>query len=91
MVMNTIQRFEKAYKAVEDAETKLMSKIGTLSRVTKELTGRNITAMLTGSGDIEFRLCSDDDCDDPDSFSIVEESEIIECIKDKNYEPFIHR
>lgn len=80
-----------ARKAVEDAETKLMSEIGTLSRITKELTGRNLTAMLTGSGDIEFRHCEDDDCDDPDSFSIVEESEIIECIKDKNYEPFVQR
>lgn len=89
--MNKIQRFEKACKAVEDAENKLISKVGELSRIVKELTGRNITAMLTGSGDIEFRLCSDDDCDDSDSHSIIYESEIIKCIMNKNYQPFIFR
>lgn len=47
--------------------------------------------MLTGSGDIEFRLCSDDDCDAPDAFSMIDESEIIRCIEDKNYQPFIYR
>lgn len=88
--MNRIQRFEKACKAVEDAENKLTSKVGELSCIVKELTGRNITAMLTGSGDIEFRLCSDDDCYDPDSLRMIDESEIIRCIEDKNYEPYCH-
>lgn len=64
MVMNKIQRFEKAYKAVEDANNKLMSSVETLSCIVKKLTGRNITAMLTGSGDVEFRVCSDDDCEE---------------------------
>ena len=89
--MNRLQRFQSAYKAVTEAENKLTSKVGVLSRITKELTGRNITAMLTGSGDIEFRLCSDDDCDDPDSRSIIYESEIIKCIMNKNYQPFIFK
>lgn len=89
--MNRIQRFLSAYKTVKETENKLTSKIGALSRITKELTGRNITAMLTGSGDIEFRLCSDDDCDAPDAFSMIDESKIIRCIEDKNYQPFIHR
>lgn len=87
--MNKIQRFEKAYKAVEDANNKLMSRVETLSCIVKELTGRNITAMLTGSGDVEFRVCSDDDCEDPDAFSTIYKEEILRCIEDKNYEPFV--
>ena len=79
-----IQKFYMARKAVDDAETKLSAAIGILSRTIKELTDKNIEAMLVDGGVIEYRMSEDD-------FSFVAESEVVECIKDKNYQPFILR
>lgn len=84
-----IQKFYKARKAVEDAETKLSAAIGILSRTINELTDKNIVAMLVDGGEIEYRISEDEDGYDADMYSTVAESEVVECIKDKNYQPFV--
>lgn len=84
-----IEKFYKARKAVEDAESKLSAAIGVLSRTIKELTDKNIVAMLVDGGEIEYRISEDEDGYNADMYSFIAESEVVECIKDKNYEPFV--
>lgn len=67
--MTTKKQLLSAYRKVEDAENRLMSATGELSRIASDYLGYEVTAELCAGSEIEFRRVMEDGISD--SFSTI--------------------
>lgn len=73
--MTTKKQLLSAYKKVEDAENRLISAAGDLSRIASDYLGYEVTAELCAGSEIEFRRVMKDGLSD--SFSTIRLEDII--------------
>ena len=73
--MATKKQLLSAYKKVEDAENRLMSAAGELSRIASDYLGYEVSADLCAGSEIEFRRVEKDGLSD--SFSTIRLEDII--------------
>lgn len=73
--MTTKRQLLSAYKKVEDAENRLISAAGDLSRIASDYLGYEVTAELCAGSEIEFRRVMKDGLSD--SFSTIRLEDII--------------
>lgn len=73
--MVTKKQLLSAYKKVEDAENRLISAAGDLSRIASDYLGYEVTAELCAGSEIEFRRVMKDGLSD--SFSTIRLEDII--------------
>ena len=67
--MATKKQLTAAYRKVEDAENRLMSAVGELSRIASDYLGYEVTADLCAGSEIEFRRVMKDGLSD--NFSTI--------------------
>lgn len=73
--MATKKQLLSAYKKVEDAENRLISAAGELSRIASDYLGYEVSAELCAGSEIEFRRVMKDGLSD--SFSTIRLEDII--------------
>lgn len=73
--MATKKQLLSAYKKVEDAENRLISAAGELSRIASDYLGYEVAAELCAGSEIEFRRVMKDGLSD--SFSTIRLEDII--------------
>lgn len=73
--MATKKQLIAAYRKVEDAENRLMSAAGDLSRIASDYLGYEVSADLCAGSEIEFRRVMKDGLSD--SFSTIRLEDII--------------